>query len=196
MTGALFFGYILLGQTNPPASDLRKLDTFASNFAEAGTPPFTSKTLTNKIMLDFALRHCQINKEKDWIRTGERFFVSRSTMQSTIKRFFGKSVPVPKVRYEVWHGEGDSLAESRVFKITGSYPKQFALYAIDYISTIGAGNIIEDPSEAKVLRHVKISAKASTTEKGRFIITGLATLSKATWQKESGQTSTAFVRPL
>lgn len=186
----------LLGQSvQLKESELRKLDTFASNFAETFTPPFAMGKASEALMTDFALSHCYLNKQKDGTIKGAEIHFSRSVVAGVIQRFFAKKVVLKRESFSVPLADGETYPESRAFKVTGSYPKSFKLYCVEYVNREGAGQFVTGPEVAEIHRYVRIQARQSPTERGRFVIDSLAALSGSAWKAESGVRSTTFVRP-
>jgi len=177
-------------------SELRKLDTFASNFAETFTPPFANGRASDALMIDFALSHCCLNKQKDGAVKGGEIHFSRSVISSVIQRFFAKKVNLKRKEFSVPLADGETFPEARAFKVTGSYPKAFRLYCIEYVNKEGAGQSVTGADVAEIHRYVRIQARQSPTERGRFVIDSLAVLSGPNWKAESGVRTTTFVRPL
>lgn len=192
MNSAILFSTLLSQSVALSTAQLTKLDVFASNFAEACTPAFSTGKASEKVMLDFALMHHWHNSKPSVSTRNGVYRYSRESLQTTIFRFFDKRVTLPSATYSFEAGEGEPPIVSRVHKVTGQYPQSFILYCIDY-SADGPYDI-ETPSDAIIGRYVVIHARKSPREPGRFVIDSLATPSRAAWLKASGVKSTQFVR--
>lgn len=111
----------------------KKLNTFFSNFSEANVPGFEIGTVTNQVMLDFALRHLYINQFKSLKPTddGNSVIATSRQIDRTTTKYFGRKVQShqkPSYAIACADGEGfyfsqvDSLTKigARTYKATGT----------------------------------------------------------------------------
>ena len=69
-----------------------KLDTFFSNFSEAGVQPFDSGKVSNKQLIDFGIKHNQINKAGRVTTVGAKGRLAAKHVVASVDWYFGKKI--------------------------------------------------------------------------------------------------------
>lgn len=198
---------------------LRQLDTFVSNFAEASMGDFSTSGPKDIQMAEFAYFHCIWNESKFSTNHGGFGSLSRDNADRIAIRFFNKRISDhahthsllykkygPNTEYEwqelerkswksgnyAWaYGDGDEPNVARVFKVSGNYPANFTIHSIDFRANAHGAQTRADYDIASY--HVQ-TAKASPTEKGRFILTSRRSIDKKSMLKAIGASSIRMPR--
>jgi hypothetical protein len=101
----------------------KKFNTFFSNFSEAGLPDFDQKTLEDKILESFAIRHLYLNRFNRLKNSPDNpdKIVPEKWVQDTAEKFFGKTIAKPtsengKYKVPVCEGEGYTFSQVNSMK--------------------------------------------------------------------------------
>lgn len=123
------------GETLDPAAK-RKLDTFFSNFSEAGVLSFAPASLTDASLLDFGLRHNYINRldKLKRSRDGYSVLVTAAQVDAATERYFGRTVRDHRgAPYPVPLADGDPLAFSQIRTLTAHGDGQYLAAGVVYV---------------------------------------------------------------
>lgn len=118
------------------AANQRKLNTFFSNFSEAGVKSFTPATLTDGTLLDFALRHNYLNRLDKLKRSedGLAVLVTPAQVDETTDKYFGRSIGShTRGSYPIPMADGDPIAFSQIRALTPYGDAQYLAEGVVYL---------------------------------------------------------------
>jgi hypothetical protein len=124
----LLFTWFLISTTAFAQSEIQlnskekiKLDTFFSNFSEAGVKSFTSKNISDELLLNFALTHNYKNNNKSLKRSKDNLslIIPSALVDKTTEKFFGKKMLVHRSKnYIVSMADGEAYTFSQIRRLT------------------------------------------------------------------------------
>ena len=122
------------------SAERKKLNTFFSNFSEANLESFTQDTLTEQVLLDFALIHSYINNFKSLIPSpdGATMGVPSALVDKATERYFGRTLASHKEKtYSMPAADGEAYIFSQIGKLVGLGDNRFQAGGIIYSTGSG-----------------------------------------------------------
>ncbi len=203
-------------------AQLRQLDVFLSNFAEADQQPFQTGRLSDKLMTDFMMVHVIYNSAAAK-RTYNAKEVSHHSLALTLTeagvnkvtdRYFGRRIS----NHSEMMKYSREMSVLEVQDLPATIPPQRPVYLVCYyepevlplarayvvegdyprkFTVYGAefdgGQQSSDYNGQSPSRFLRYSVQRSPTEAGRFILTELSTLTHRNFEAKYGRKA-AFVR--
>jgi len=159
----------------------KELNTFFSNFSEANVESFSSATLSDEIMLQFALRHNYMNKFKSLKKSkdGLSSIISRDLVDMATEKYFGRKITFHKSKeYLVPMADGEAYLFSQIRRLIESDGETFKaegeIFSASSGSTADAHGTYRDWKKAgeEVERIGKFEAiiKRSAKDKDRYVL--------------------------
>ncbi|MBQ7567484.1 hypothetical protein IJT17_01610 [bacterium] len=89
-----------VGRADLSAADRDYLDTFFSNFAEAGVESFVvNNEIPRDIFVDFGVRHNLINRQYDLVKVNEGYWgVKKEAVEAAVYKYFGHRIKAASSR--------------------------------------------------------------------------------------------------
>lgn len=122
------------------AAEKKKFNTFFSNFSESNLNSFSKENLADSALIDFALRHCYLNKFKSLEKSkdGTSVIVPAKLVDEVTTKYFGKNAKDHgKAPYSVPLADGEGFTFSQIKSLKDLGQDQFQ--AAGTIYSTGSG---------------------------------------------------------
>lgn len=138
----VLFATCVMAQSEVKMTSAQKqnLDTFFSNFSEAGVASFKQDSLSDEALLDFALRHNYINKLKALQKTtdGLSVLVPVELVDKAAIKYFGRKVGKhAKQSYTVPMADGEAYTFSQIDRLVSLGNDRFQAEGVIYSTGSG-----------------------------------------------------------
>jgi len=143
------------------SEQLKKLNTFFSNFSEIFQESFAKNELSDNIMINFAVHHNYINyyKRFESVSNGEKAKIKENYINEIAKKFFGKEIQkqqsVTEIEYKngfyfLAQASGEAFAFSQVEKLEDAGNGNITAYINVYTASSGwTGDVQANPKTWK-----------------------------------------------
>ena len=143
------------------ASEIKKLNTFLSNFSEVFMEPFSKDTLTDKAMIAFAVAHNYRNREKlfEKLKGSAKARLKENHVSETTQKYFGRKIAKHQSAgdyeykggyYYLHEASGETLQFSQATRLLEIGNNSYAVDVNVYFASSGwVGSIHETPASWK-----------------------------------------------
>lgn len=164
----------------------RKLDTFFSNFSEAGMESFKKDALSDEAMLNFALTHNYINNRKalKTSKDGQSAIIPADMVDKATVKYFGRRINKPlNPSYAVSLADGEAYTFSQISRLVNMGDHLYQAEGVIYSTGSGGtpdphGTPAEWKKKGEDVSGVATFSAIIKAESERYILLEYAVLSK------------------
>jgi len=146
----LTFGQALALDRNDMQVDERNaLDTFFSNFSEAGVEPFTFNNVSNDMLIQFGVQHDKLNRSPHKSYDDQYWYVEADKVDADAYKYFGRHIvrgsthkyPLVEGKFLYPKASGEAIFFSQIKQLIANEDGTYTAFVTEFM----AGDVELDP---------------------------------------------------